>query len=162
VSIKQQDSRKLMVNTNNREWEDVLPPNSLEFKVRAVNQLMLRRFSGAFVEHGVTVYQYLVLGILWQEDGLTVSEVTDRLIQVGGTMTGIIQVMEKVGLITRKVSTEDRRVAHLWLTQKGRDLEKVLLPIGKSMRQEVFSCLNADEESQLHQHMDKLIGSLNQ
>jgi MarR family transcriptional regulator, organic hydroperoxide resistance regulator len=151
-----QEQRTVFVH----QWQDVLPPSSLGFKMRAVNQLMLRRYGNAFAPFDVTPYQWLVLACLWQEDGLSVSAVTTRLIQVGGTMTGILQGMEKAGMITRQTSPEDRRIARLWLTDKGRELLDTLMPIARNVRRDVYGCLSEDEEGQLTAILDKMLTNL--
>lgn len=142
------------------QWQDVLPPSSVGFKMRAVNQLMLRRYSSGFAPFEVTPYQWLVLACLWQQDGLSVSEVTTRLVQVGGTMTGILQGMERSGLITRQVTPEDRRIARLWLTPKSQELKEELLPIARRIRKEIYGCLSEDEQQQLSGILDKLMDKL--
>lgn len=142
------------------QWQDVLPPTSLDFKLRAVNQLMLRRYGAAFAPHGITPFQWLVLACLWQEDGLRVSEVTQRLNQVGGTMTGIVQGMEKVGLISRETLPQDRRVARLWLTEKGAGLKETLLPISQQVNKDIYKCLEEPERQELSLLLDKLLQHL--
>jgi DNA-binding MarR family transcriptional regulator len=142
------------------EWQDVLPPNALGFKMRAVTQLMLRKLGNAFAPFDITPYQWLVLSCLWQEDGLSVSEVTSRLIQVGGTMTGILQGMEKAQLIVRQTTPEDRRIARLWLTEKGQALNETLLPIARNARKDIFDSLTESEQSQLSSLLDKLLEKL--
>jgi DNA-binding MarR family transcriptional regulator len=158
MNVRSRDQQTAFVE----QWQDVLPPASLGFRMRAVNQLMLRRYGSAFTPFEVTPYQWLVLACLWQEDGLTVSDVTNRLNQVGGTMTGILQGMEKSGMLSRQTTPEDRRIARLWLTPKGLELKDKMLPVARSVRKEVYGCLTEDEQSQLSVILDKLLANLTQ
>jgi DNA-binding MarR family transcriptional regulator len=68
--------------------------------------------------------QLTVLKILETLGDLSLSELSDRIRAQNSTVTGIIDRMEREGLVVRARSTEDRRVVHIKLTDKGARLAR--------------------------------------
>jgi DNA-binding MarR family transcriptional regulator len=66
--------------------------------------------------------QLTVVKLLEQVGDLSLSELSDKIRAQNSTVTGIIDRMEREGLVTRERSKEDRRVVHIRLTPKGRAL----------------------------------------
>jgi DNA-binding MarR family transcriptional regulator len=135
----------------------LLPPRGLGYRVKLLSQLMSRRFSEALESHGLTVMHYLVLSCLWQEDGLPTTQVGDRLVQMGGTLTGVIDRMETRGLVERRRDNMDRRVWRIWLTDAGRDLEAVLLPTIEALYNLLFGEFSAAERQVFSDLVDRLL-----
>jgi DNA-binding MarR family transcriptional regulator len=81
------------------------------------------RFSRLFREFGLTSSQYNVLRILRGEGRpLPCLEVADRMVAAVPAITGLIDRLEAMGLVTRDRSTEDRRVVFVVVTAQGLDL----------------------------------------
>jgi DNA-binding MarR family transcriptional regulator len=78
----------------------------------------------AFARHGVHEGQQWVLRCLWQEDGLSPGEVARRLNLATPTVTRATTRMAAAGLLRREPHPRDRRMVRLWLTDRGRALEK--------------------------------------
>jgi DNA-binding MarR family transcriptional regulator len=80
-------------------------------------------FARLFREHGLTPSQYNVLRILrGVGKPLPILEVADRMIAAVPGITGLIDRLEAMSLVTRDRSTEDRRVIYVAITSKGFDL----------------------------------------
>lgn len=75
---------------------------------------------------GLTGPQLTVVKILDELGDLSLSELSDRIRAQNSTVTGIVDRMEREGLVDRKRSAEDRRVVHIQLTDKGQKLAKGL------------------------------------
>jgi DNA-binding MarR family transcriptional regulator len=78
----------------------------------------------AFARHGVHEGQQYVLRCLWHEDGLSPGEVARRLNLATPTVTRATTRMAAAGLLRREPHPRDRRMIRLWLTDRGRALEK--------------------------------------
>src|SRR6185312_5298766 len=63
--------------------------------------------------------QLTVIKLLEGLGDLSLSELSERIRAQNSTVTGIIDRMEREGLVVRARSTEDRRVVHIRLTPKG-------------------------------------------
>ncbi|QDT69817.1 Transcriptional regulator SlyA [Planctomycetes bacterium MalM25] len=90
------------------------------------------RLGRLFREYGLTNSQYNVLRILRGEaKPLPALEIAKRMIQVVPAITGLIDRLEKQGLVTRHRCEDDRRVIHIELTKAGRSvLGKIDEPLG--------------------------------
>jgi MarR family 2-MHQ and catechol resistance regulon transcriptional repressor len=81
------------------------------------------RFGRLLREYDLTQSQYNVLRILRGEGKpMPCLEIGDRMIQVVPAMTGLLDRLEKQGLVQRERCTEDRRVVYVELTDAARDL----------------------------------------
>jgi MarR family transcriptional regulator, organic hydroperoxide resistance regulator len=72
---------------------------------------------------GLTYPQYLVMLVLWQEDGVTVSRIGARLGLDSGTLTPLLKRLEGSGLLSRLRDTTDERQVRITLTAAGRVLK---------------------------------------
>ena len=72
---------------------------------------------------GLTYSQYLVMMVLWERDGLMVSELGEKLYLDSGTLTPLLKRLEASGLITRIRDVQDERRVHITLTAAGRKLK---------------------------------------
>lgn len=72
---------------------------------------------------GVTYPQYLVLSVLWEADGQTISVIADRLALEPSTITPLVKRLEQAGFVVRQRSTRDERLVGVHLTDKGRGLQ---------------------------------------
>ncbi|HEX7603841.1 MAG TPA: MarR family transcriptional regulator [Polyangiaceae bacterium] len=79
-----------------------------------------RRVTKEFARRAnLTGPQLTVIKMLEQIGDLSLSELSDRIRAQNSTVTGIIDRMEREGLVVRERSTSDRRVVHIKLTEKG-------------------------------------------
>jgi DNA-binding MarR family transcriptional regulator len=72
---------------------------------------------------GLTYSQYLVMLILWENDGVTVSDIGARLFLDSATLTPLLKRLETSGLVTRSRSAEDERQVVISLTDKGWEMQ---------------------------------------
>lgn len=72
---------------------------------------------------GLTYPQYLVMLVLWERDGLRVSEIGERLYLDFPTLTPLLKRLETQGLITRRRSESDERQVIISLTETGAALK---------------------------------------
>jgi DNA-binding MarR family transcriptional regulator len=77
-------------------------------------------------ERDLTYPQYLVLLVLWEQDGLNVSEICTRLYLETTTLTPLLKRMEARGLLQRRRSAQDERQVIVSLTQAGHALQAEL------------------------------------
>lgn len=72
---------------------------------------------------GLTYPQYLAMLVLWERDGLTVSEIGERLHLDSATLTPLLKRLEASGLITRTRATHDERQVVIELSKEGREMK---------------------------------------
>jgi len=78
---------------------------------------------------GLTYPQYLVMLVLWQEDGLTVRALGEQLHLNSGTLTPMLKRMEQAGLVRRSRDKKDERLVRTELTAAGRALQAQAMAI---------------------------------
>ena len=141
-------------------WDAILAPYNLGYRIKLLSQLLRRTFQERLEPFGLTLGHWLVLCCLWEEDGLATSAIGERLKQVGGTLTGVLDRMEKRGLVRREQNPRDRRVWHIWLTPTGKQLQEVLLPIARDIRDQAMNSLSMPEQERFSQLIERAIANL--
>ena len=146
--------------THLAKWHDVLAPHSLGYRLKLLAQLGSRRLQEKLEPYGLTAFHWLVLCCLWQEDGLPTSSIGDKLQQVGGTLTGVLDRMEERGLVRRERDTRDRRIWRIWLTDSGRELQEVLPPLVAKIRDRAVGGFSEADRELFSQLIDRAILNL--
>ena len=123
-----------------------------------------RRIHGALGarlgEHGVSVAQWSVLVILWEVDGLTHKELSDRLAVETATISRTVDRMVRDGLVRRVRSETDRRQVHVHLTDKGAALWRDLVPEAETMLTFALAGFSASEEETLRTLLKRVIHNI--
>jgi DNA-binding MarR family transcriptional regulator len=97
--------------------------NQLCFALYSTSLAMTKLYKPLLDELGLTYPQYLVMLVLWERDGLMVSELGERLALDSGTLTPLLKRLEAAELVTRVRDLEDERRVRITLTTAGRKLK---------------------------------------
>ncbi|MDQ0445713.1 MarR family winged helix-turn-helix transcriptional regulator [Methylobacterium aerolatum] len=100
--------------------------NQLCFAVYAAAHAFGRAYRSLLGRYELTYPQYLVLMVLWEEDGLTVKEIGERLFLDSGTLTPLLKRLEASGRVRRARDRPDERQVSIFLTEGGEALRGVL------------------------------------
>ncbi|MDP2065925.1 MAG: MarR family transcriptional regulator [Burkholderiaceae bacterium] len=103
--------------------EALLLDNQLCFALYSASLAMTKLYKPLLAELGLTYPQYLALLVLWERDGLMVSELGERLSLDSGTLTPLLKRLEALSLVTRLRDVTDERRVHIALTAAGRQLK---------------------------------------
>jgi len=98
--------------------------NQLCFALYSASLAMTKLYKPLLDELGLTYPQYIVMLALWETDGLTVSQLGDRLTLDSGTLTPLLKRLEASGLVSRVRDVNDERRVHVTLTTAGRRLKQ--------------------------------------
>ncbi len=113
---------------NARRAPAATPPLLLDqqlcFALYAANLAMGKVYRKLLAELDLTYPQYLVMLVLWERDGLSVSEIGARLYLDSATLTPLLKRLAASGLLLRERSAEDERQVVISLTAKGQSLKK--------------------------------------
>lgn len=118
-----------------------------------------RNVTGLYTPHlrplGLTYTQYITLLVLWEKDGISVSEIGNRLMLDNGTLSPMLKKMQQAGYIVRERSKDDDRFVIISLTQKGRDLKEE----AKEIPEKVGSCIDlpVEKAEQLRDLLNELL-----
>lgn len=143
------------------EYEQLKLGNQLCFPVYAASRLITREYQPFLDRLGITYPQYLVMMILWEEDGMPVNDIAKKLVLNTNTITPLLKRMEQQGFVKRKRSRKDERKVLVQLTAKGWELqeEASLIP-EKLAGRLVEGELTIDDLVRLKGMLDSMIRSL--
>lgn len=125
--------------------------NQLCFALYSANLAMHKLYRGLLKDLALTYPQYLVMLVLWERDGLMVSEIGERLFLDSATLTPLLKRLEASGLLTRARAASDERQVIITLTDVGRALRAK----AQAMPGQVL-CAAACEPDELVQLRDEL------
>jgi DNA-binding MarR family transcriptional regulator len=97
--------------------------NQLCFALYSASLAMTKLYKPLLEDLGLTYPQYLVMLVLWESDGPSVSSLGEHLSLDSGTLTPLLKRMEAAGWLARQRSSEDERRVHVWLSPTGRQLQ---------------------------------------
>lgn len=96
--------------------------HQLCFALYAASLAMTKAYKPLLAPLGLTYPQYLVMLVLWEIDGITVSQLGERLTLDSGTLTPLLKRLEVLALVQRLRDLADERRVLLRLTPAGRAL----------------------------------------
>lgn len=106
----------------------------------------------------VTPVQYGVMYCLWEGGKNKPKEIAAELQLENSTISGVLERMEKKGLIERRVSKEDRRFIEVVLTDKGEALREPILGTVEDVNRDVMSVIPEKEREELKDALRILAG----
>ena len=137
--------------------------NQLCFRLYTASRLITQAYHPLLSGIGLTYPQYLVMMVLWEQDGQPVNDIAKKLYLETNTVTPLLKRMEAEGFLTRSRGRTDARQVIVQLTPKGRALEEkagcIPYEVGKAV-----ACRSITPESapELYGALDDLIQTLSQ
>jgi MarR family transcriptional regulator, organic hydroperoxide resistance regulator len=118
---------------NSNTYDALHLNNQLCFALYAATRAITKVYREKLGPAGLTYPQFLVLTVLWENDGLSISEIGTELMLDSGTLTPLLKRLETMEIVTRKRSTVDEREVEIWLTPKGLDLRDTAIDARKNV-----------------------------
>jgi DNA-binding MarR family transcriptional regulator len=106
---------------------------SAGYLLRMTHRSFARAMQKEIAPRGVTIGMWYFLRILWEEDGLTQRELSQRIEMMEPTTATALRNMEERNLVRRVRNKTDKRKVNIYLTDEGRALREVLLPYARSV-----------------------------
>lgn len=104
--------------------------------------------------------QAFVLCTLVDREGMTQSEIAEQLSVQGATITNMLQRMEEAGLVTRRRDAEDNRLVRVYLTDSGREKERIIHRAFGEMEARIFEGISPKDRERLRQLFYKLLQNM--
>lgn len=118
---------------------------------------MRKDYSDSLRDHQIHVGQDQALCQLWKDDGITQSQLCDRMGCEPPTVSNMLRKLEEYGLIERKQDVSDARISRVFLTEQGRELEQPVLDIWRKHQDKLLDGIDTEERlllRRLLRHMD--------
>ena len=130
--------------------------NLMCFKIGLAARKIQKYNNNKFAEYGITIAQSFILFSLLESDGLNVKNLAECLCIDSSAITALVDRLEKEHLIERRIDPEDRRALRIFLTDKGRDLAKVVYPIAIASNEELKHNLKQEERDTIDNFLNNL------
>jgi MarR family transcriptional regulator, negative regulator of the multidrug operon emrRAB len=123
--------------------------------------LLDRAMQPHFAAFGISGSQWAALRALYRaeaeaEPGLRVTELSERLLIRPPSVTGVLDRLERAGLVTRGAEADDLRAKCVRLTPKGRRLVEQVMTVHGDHIERVLGGLNAEDCVELNRLVDRL------
>lgn len=103
------------------------------FSLYSASMAINRTYKPLLDKLGITYPQYLVLNVLWEEDGQTVGSIAERLSLESSTVTPLVKRLEAASLVTRMRRRDDERRVLVSLTNRGWELREKSACLGEAL-----------------------------
>jgi DNA-binding MarR family transcriptional regulator len=149
------------VSTKNKTSASHLPTDNAFRELIRVFGLVERVMQPYFAQFGISGAQWSVLRNLHRAEqeghaGLRLTDLGERLLVRPPSVTGVVDRLEKVGLVARDGVPEDLRAKQVVLTDKGRRILERVLAAHQEQLDAVMSGLAREEQAELHRLLGKL------
>ncbi|MEZ9697752.1 MarR family transcriptional regulator [Vibrio sp. 10N.261.46.E12] len=135
-------------------------PNSFGWLVNVVANKASKDFDVELKKYGLTIALWPTLMCLWEEEGLTQRDIAAKSKVENSTTTRTLDKLEKLDLVERRTDPNSRRSFRIYLTEKGKELEKDIIPVPARVNKELMSALDADEQQQMIGLLKKMVAAI--
>jgi MarR family transcriptional regulator, organic hydroperoxide resistance regulator len=126
-------------------WRDAVPNDRLAHLVRDAARGLTRALQRRLAEHGVSFGHWVFLRILWERDGVTQYALSIQAGLMEPTTHSAILRMEELGYVVRRHPKGNQRKLHIYLTEAGRRLRSVLVPLAETVNRVSVEGVPRDE-----------------
>ncbi len=135
--------------------------NKADWELLAQVSQVFRSVSDAFMDR-VDMHrgQSLLLCSLAKADGMTQSEIADRLSVQGATVTNMLQRMEESGLVIRRRDSDDNRLVRVYLTDTGRDKERAINQQFTNLEEAIFAGISQEDRAVLRRLLQQILSNM--
>lgn len=134
--------------------------DSISFLINRATVKIKREMSNRFNNYDITIEQWALLTRLWQNDGISQTELSRRSSKDLPTVTRMLLKMEKKGLISRRVDPDDSRSTLIFLTNEGKDLEDELDAIAYEIEVKALKNIKIDDVELLRDVLGRIIANM--
>ena len=137
-------------------------PESLDRLFAEICRLKHGRVHTLYEALGLYRGQPRMLRVLWEQEGLTHTELSRQLQVQPATITKMLQRMEKAGFVVRRHDPDDQRVSRVYLTQAGRAVRDDVQQVWRRLEEEAFAGFTEEESVLLRQFFLRIRANLMQ
>ncbi|WP_434566871.1 MarR family transcriptional regulator [Vibrio chagasii] len=134
--------------------------NSFGWMINVIANKASKDFDLELKKHGLTIALWPTLMCLWEEEGVTQRDIAEKSKVENSTTTRTLDKLEKLELVERRADPNSRRSFRIYLTEKGKALEEVLIPIPVKLNKELMEALDTDEQQQMIGLLKKMVAAI--
>lgn len=111
-------------------------------------------------KQGLTLALWPTLMCLWEEEGVTQSDISAKSKVENSTTTRTLDKLEHLGLVERRADPKSRRSFRIYLTKKGREIKKTISPLPTAVNKELLSSLDEAEQAEMIRLLQKMVSAV--
>lgn len=134
--------------------------NSFGWMINVIANKASKDFDLELKKHGLTIALWPTLMCLWEEEGVTQRDIAEKSKVENSTTTRTLDKLEILELVERRADPNSRRSFRIYLTEKGKALEEVLIPIPIKLNKELMEALDTDEQQQMIGLLKKMVAAI--
>ncbi|MGF1842017.1 MarR family transcriptional regulator [Vibrio clamense] len=134
--------------------------SSFGWMINVIANQAAKKFEVELKKHGLTVALWPTMMCLWEEEGITQRDIAVKSKVENSTTTRTLDKLEKLGLVERQADPNSRRSFRIYLTEKGRAMEKDLLVLPAQVNRELLSSLDTDEQVDMIRLLQKMVAAV--
>ena len=104
-------------------------------------------------EYKLNISEFGVLEMLYHKGDQPVQKIADKILVTSGTITYVINKLEKKDLVIRRKCNKDKRIYYVSLTEKGRDYIAHIFPKHKEFLNNLFKDLSEEDKRELVENL---------
>lgn len=135
-------------------------PETLCQLVRETHRSLNRVLQVRLGRYGVSLGQWVFLRALWQEDGITQRELSQRVGMMEPTTVTALNGMERQGLVERVRNRHDRRKINIFLTPKAQGLRDQVLPGAREVTVAAVAGLSMADVARMAETLRTMVANL--
>ena len=129
----------------------------LPYRLSVLSNAVSRKIAKIYEqEFDLSVWQWRIIAVLGEREGLTSTEVAQRTLMDTPTVSRAAASLIERGILERHIDRDDRRRAPMRLTDEGQAIYAAVIPLAKSSEQELLDALSEEEISVLHKLLSRL------
>ena len=136
------------------------PDNSLGFVLNRTNNKLKNALIQILKPYDITPEEWGTLKRLWQQDGISPKCIAELTFKDQPTTVRKLKKLEKKGLIFREVNLADNRSYLIYLTDRGKELKDILIPLTEKKLKEVLKGIDQQEVQKLLEILNRIYANL--
>lgn len=132
------------------------------FYITQIKQLQDRIFERLLLENGIEISggQGRILFILWKDDDLTISEISEKTSLAKNTVSAVIDGMVNKGIVERSINPQNRRQTIVSLTKYAKSLQAEYEAVSQQMNDLFYQGFSEKEQVQFEQYLARILETL--
>lgn len=129
----------------------------LPYRLSVLSNAVSSKIAGIYErEFELSVWQWRIIAVLGEREGLTSTEVAQRTLMDKPTVSRAAASLIERGILERQIDADDRRRAPMRLTEEGQAIYAAVIPRALDSERELLGALTPEEAETLHALLSRL------
>lgn len=132
------------------------------FYITRIKQLQSRIFERLLLENDITISsgQGRILFILWKNDNLTISEISQKTSLAKNTVSIVVDGMVQKGILERNINPENRRQTIISLTEYAKNMKEKYEAVSQEMNTLFYQGFSDKERNEFESYLARILDTL--